>query len=377
MDGALPQPTPINFHYSGNIRRYYVAAEEVTWDFAPTGWDNWLGLSLKDSPRAQAAGIVQQGTKWQKAVYRGYTDATFTTPVPQPAWQGVQGPTLRSEVGDMIEILFVNRLQQNYASMHSMGLAYSKDNEGSLYPNNTSPGLASPVAPGSAVAPGGCTVYKWLVSDGAAPPPGQPSQQWGYHSYVSFPQDSYAGLIGSQIVYQPGQMKTTMASYREFALLFMDFDESQSFMSAVNAHAGGRSGSLSARGSPLDSSHNPANDQHGVPSAGGSAAPSPSSSFAPSHSSAGTSNSGNYSIWHPQLVNLGSSGQIGSAPKFYTLNGYVFANGPSFEMCLNDKVIWYVYAYGSASHVFHMHGNGFVEAGMPNMNRASIGTSMF
>lgn len=40
------------------------------------------------------------------------------------------------------------------------------------------------------------------------------------------------------------------------------------------------------------------------------------------------------------------------------MNGYIFANNPTFEMCLNDKVIWYAYAYGSASHVFHMHGNG-------------------
>lgn len=31
-------------------------------------------------------------------------------------------------------------------------------------------------------------------------------------------------------------------------------------------------------------------------------------------------------------------------------------------MCLNDKVIWYVNAMGSASHVFHMHGNGFTYA---------------
>jgi manganese oxidase len=30
---------------------------------------------------------------------------------------------LRGEVGDMIEILFVNRLSENYATMHSMGLA--------------------------------------------------------------------------------------------------------------------------------------------------------------------------------------------------------------------------------------------------------------
>ena len=40
------------------------------------------------------------------------------------------------------------------------------------------------------------------------------------------------------------------------------------------------------------------------------------------------------------------------------MNGYIFANNPTFEMCLDDKVIWYVNAYGAASHVFHLHGNG-------------------
>lgn len=43
MDGQLPSSVPIDFHFSGNVRRYYVAAEEVEWDYAPTGWDNWLG----------------------------------------------------------------------------------------------------------------------------------------------------------------------------------------------------------------------------------------------------------------------------------------------------------------------------------------------
>lgn len=27
-------------------------------------------------------------------------------------------------------------------------------------------------------------------------------------------------------------------------------------------------------------------------------------------------------------------------------------------MCVGDNVIWYVNAYGAASHVFHMHGHG-------------------
>ena len=53
----------------------------------------------------------------------------------------------------MIEILFINRLSSNYATMHSIGLQYSKDNEGSIYPNNTMPGQSSPVAPGDGVVP--------------------------------------------------------------------------------------------------------------------------------------------------------------------------------------------------------------------------------
>lgn len=45
------------------------------------------------------------------------------------------------------------------------------------------------------------------------------------------------------------------------------------------------------------------------------------------------------------------------------MNGYFFANNPIYEMCENDKVIWYVTAYGSASHVFHLHGNGVTYLG--------------
>lgn len=45
MNGILPSPTPSGYVFSGNIRKYYVAAEEVEWNYAPTGWDNWLGVS--------------------------------------------------------------------------------------------------------------------------------------------------------------------------------------------------------------------------------------------------------------------------------------------------------------------------------------------
>jgi len=37
MDGKLPYYQPTGFNFSGNIRRYYVAAEVDTWDYTPTG----------------------------------------------------------------------------------------------------------------------------------------------------------------------------------------------------------------------------------------------------------------------------------------------------------------------------------------------------
>ena len=37
MDGKLPAATPLGFQWNGVPRRYYVSAEQVEWDYAPTG----------------------------------------------------------------------------------------------------------------------------------------------------------------------------------------------------------------------------------------------------------------------------------------------------------------------------------------------------
>lgn len=46
MNGVLPTATPPGFVFSGNVRQFYVAAEEIQWNYAPTGWDNWLGVRI-------------------------------------------------------------------------------------------------------------------------------------------------------------------------------------------------------------------------------------------------------------------------------------------------------------------------------------------
>ncbi|KAE8453962.1 hypothetical protein EG329_007738 [Mollisiaceae sp. DMI_Dod_QoI] len=329
LDGKLPSIIPSDFHFSGKVRTYYIQAEQDTWDYAASGWDNWLGVPFNDSPRAASAGYTATGsfgTKWQKALYRGYTDASFTQRTQQPSWQGINGPTLRAEVGDMIQILFINNLTSNYVSMHSMGLAYSKEFEGSIYPNTTTGGAPTP-APGDAVAPGDCVVYKWLINDGSAPYPGTDSTLWSYHSFVNMAADLNTGLQGPTIVYNSGMMNSTMASHREFILLYENFDETQSFLASTNQIMYGNATNASSNAIPVTLEHN---------------------------------YSGNTSFWKPQLTNMPtvtlSSTQ---APQWYTLNGAVFSNLPPFEMCTDDRAIWYVYSFGAASHVFHMHGNGF------------------
>lgn len=54
--------------------------------------------------------------------------------------------------------MFVNKMDSFYASMHSMGLFYTKESEGSIYYNGTESD-----AEGNAVPPEGCAIYKWYA----------------------------------------------------------------------------------------------------------------------------------------------------------------------------------------------------------------------
>jgi len=44
MDDQLPplNSIPSNFEFSGNVRTYYVAAEQIEWNYAPSGWYVYL-----------------------------------------------------------------------------------------------------------------------------------------------------------------------------------------------------------------------------------------------------------------------------------------------------------------------------------------------
>ena len=79
------------------------------------------------------------GRKYVKALYREFTDATFTQQVPRPEWMGFLGPFISGEQGDTIRIVFKNMAYQagrNF-SMHPHGAQYTKENEGEaiLFPS--------------------------------------------------------------------------------------------------------------------------------------------------------------------------------------------------------------------------------------------------
>lgn len=63
------------------IRDYYIAAEEVVWDYAPFGGEMCGGSLVNFSDNAATfvkAGPTSIGRRYVKALYVEYTDATFT-----------------------------------------------------------------------------------------------------------------------------------------------------------------------------------------------------------------------------------------------------------------------------------------------------------
>ncbi len=109
------------------VRTYYIAADEVDWDYAPGGVNKMMGMKFEGYSKVfTERGPHRIGTVYRKALYREYTDETFTQLKPRPAqWEhtGILGPILRAEVGDTIRVVFKNNATRPY-SMHPHGVFY-------------------------------------------------------------------------------------------------------------------------------------------------------------------------------------------------------------------------------------------------------------
>ena len=155
---------------TSKTRTYYIAADEVDWDYAPSGKNQITGEPFGEEENVFVRqGEHRIGKTYRKALYREYTNERFTELEPRPPEQeylGTLGPILRAEVGDTIKVVFKNNTEFP-ASMHPHGLFYEKGSEGSPYQDGTSGDKKGD----DAVQPGEERTYLWEVPERAGPGP--------------------------------------------------------------------------------------------------------------------------------------------------------------------------------------------------------------
>jgi len=313
---------PASSQTSGTVHTYYIAADEVEWNYTPLGIDRMMGMPFMGYAKLfSERGPHRIGSTYLKALYREYTDDAFTTlnkRAPEEEYLGILGPILRSEVGDTIRVVFRNNASHPF-TMHPHGVFYEKPSEGAGYDDGSS------FPDKNGVPPGKTHVYTWQVPERAGPGPGDPSSiVWLYHSHANELKDVESGLVGAIIVTRrgmagPGGRPKDVD--REFVSLFMLVDENSSWYLQHN----------------IDTY---TSDPKGVRKL----------EFAPAD------DEGNFSPFGSGFagVNFRSS-----------INGYMFANMPVMVMKKGERVRWYVVTMGEFAnfHTPHWHGNVVLQGG--------------
>jgi FtsP/CotA-like multicopper oxidase with cupredoxin domain len=290
-------------------RVYFIAADEVDWDYAPSGRDQMMGMAFDETARVFVErGHDRIGKVYRKAVYREYTDAKFTTlKTRSKEWEhlGLLGPLIRAEVGDTIKVVFKNNAGRSY-SIHPHGVFYDKNSDGSA----ANDGAPASAREDDAVPPGKVFTYRWKVPERSGPGPNDPSSVvWLYHSHVDSIKDSNAGLVGAIIVTARGRARpdgTPKDVDREFVSLFSVMDENASWYLDENIRRFARTKAVDAE----DEGFAESNLMHGI-------------------------------------------------------NGYVYGNLPGLVMDECQRVRWYLLALGTEVdlHTPHWHGHTGLIAG--------------
>lgn len=264
------------------VRTYYIAADEVVWNYAP------LGRDIIDGTPLPLNGPTQLGWSYHKAIYREYTDATFEHLKPRPAkdaYLGLLGPVIHAEVGDTVKVYFKNNTRLRL-SMHPHGLLYKKSSEGAPYQDGT----ATDGKLAGSVAPGGRYLYTWEVPERAGPGPMDGSSiVWMYHSHTDEVNDVETGPIGPIVVTAKGMANPDGSPKdvdQEVFTLFTEMDE------------------FSSRLMPATLADPKTNPHHFTP----------------------------------------NSPQFQQSNILFSLNGYSFGNMPMIDLKRGEHVRWYILA---------------------------------
>lgn len=310
---AIPERSSPPAADGGITRTYYIAAETVLWDYAPSYPTNrTTGAAFTDDKKVfvEGNGKDRIGRIYQKARYIEYTDERFSTVKERPPeWEhlGLLGPVIVANVGDTIEVVFMNKTADQIVSMHPHGVFYGKESEGAPYDDGT----AGSDKNDDAVPPGGSHTYIWKVPARSGPTQWDSKPLiWLYHSHVGRDgladetQSTNSGLLGPIIVSKQGERDPNgklKGIDREFISVFTVFDENSSFFLDANI------ASFAPDADPDDEDFQESNLMHSV-------------------------------------------------------NGYVYGNAPGLTMNIGDKVRWYTIALGTEVdlHTPHWHGNTLI-----------------
>jgi manganese oxidase len=322
---AQSAPARAADHSSGKTRTYYVAADEVEWNYAPSGRDEAMGMPFDSVAQSFAeSGPHQIGRINKKAIYREYTDGTFATlkpRAPEEQYLGILGPLIRAEVGDTIKVVFKNNATHPF-SMHPHGVLYQKDSEGADYDDGTSGADKEDCC----VAPGATHIYTWQAVDRSGPGPNDPSSVfWLYHSHCDELRDVASGLMGMIVITRRGMALPDGRPKdvdHEFATMFIAINENESWYLDDNIRE-----------------HT--TDPKGV-------------------------NKAEFGL----LTATGIAGTIANTGFVFTnvkwsINGYIYGNTPMMTMKAGDRVRWYVATLGdfNNAHTPHWHGNTVLVSG--------------
>lgn len=309
----------------GKMRTYYVAADEVNWNYAPSGRDEAMGMDFDPIAKGFAeSGPHQIGRINKKAVYREYTDATFSSLKPrgpEDEYLGILGPIFHGEVGDTFKIVFKNNATHPF-SMHPHGVLYEKDSEGADYNDST----AGKDKEDGCVVPGATHTYTWQIPERAGPGPNDPSSIfWLYHSHCDELRDVASGLFGGFVVTRRGEALPDghpKGVEHEFVTMFIAINENESWYLDDNIR-------------------DHTTDPKGV-------------------------RKGEIGV----LTATGIGGTIANTGFLFTnvkwsINGYIYGNLPMMTMKKGDHVRWYVATLGdfNNAHTPHWHGNTILVAG--------------
>uniref|UniRef100_A0A2K5IX50 Coagulation factor V n=1 Tax=Colobus angolensis palliatus TaxID=336983 RepID=A0A2K5IX50_COLAP len=207
---------------NGNRRNYYIAAEEISWDYSEF---------VQRETDIEDSDDIPEDTVYKKVVFRKYLDSTFTKRDPRGEYEqhlGILGPIIRAEVDDVIQVRFKNLASRPY-SLHAHGLSYEKSSEGKTYEDDSPEWFKED----NAVQPNSSYTYVWHATERSGPEsPGSACRAWAYYSAVNPEKDIHSGLIGPLLICQKGILhkdSNMPMDMREFVLLFMTFDEKKSW----------------------------------------------------------------------------------------------------------------------------------------------------